>query len=57
MLQQVNTHKKAFKIREEFLAAHPNLNPVLRSKLLQATDDLDRINNLDDNKDNQTYTY
>jgi len=43
--------KKAFEIREEFLAAHPNLNPVLRSKLLQATDDLDRINNLDNSKD------
>lgn len=34
---------EAYQIREAFLAAHPNLNPVLKSKLLQATDDLDRV--------------
>ncbi|WP_394748661.1 M1 family metallopeptidase [Spongiimicrobium salis] len=40
------TSKTAFRMRETFLEQHPDLNPQLRMKLLQATDDLDRAQRL-----------
>ena len=41
------TSPEAAHILEGFLAADPNLNPVLLKKLLQASDDLRRVNVLD----------
>ncbi|MEP1094742.1 MAG: M1 family aminopeptidase [Cyclobacteriaceae bacterium] len=38
--------KEAHRIVEDFLAANPNLTPSLRNKLLQASDDLYRVRNL-----------
>ena len=43
---------EAYQIREAFLAAHPDLNPVLKSKLLQATDDLERVQLMRKNVEN-----
>ena len=37
------TSKEAYEILTRFLATHPDLNPQLRMKLLQSTDDLQRI--------------
>ena len=34
---------EAYTIRENYLKAHPDLNKVLKNKLLQATDDLERV--------------
>ncbi len=40
------TSEEAFTIREEFIRNNPNLNPALLKKLLQASDDLRRIQEL-----------
>ena len=37
------TSEEAYQIRETFLEANPDLNQVLKNKLYQATDDLDRL--------------
>ncbi len=38
--------KEAYQIVQTFLKGHPNLNPQLKLKILQATDDLYRVNRL-----------
>lgn len=38
--------EEAYQIREAFLENNPDLNPVLKNKLYQATDDLDRLHRM-----------
>ncbi|WMI64186.1 M1 family aminopeptidase [Aestuariibaculum sp. YM273] len=40
------TSPEAYKVLQEFLAENPNYSPVLKNKLLQATDPLYRVQNL-----------
>ena len=44
------TSKEAYDIRNDYLKNHPDLNPVLKKKLLQATDDLDRVHRIQNKK-------
>ena len=46
------TSKEAYDIREDYLKEHPDLNPVLKKKLLQATDNLDRFQEIQKKKNN-----
>ncbi|MCR8669031.1 M1 family aminopeptidase [Aestuariibaculum sp. M13] len=40
------TSPEAYQVLQQFLADNPNFSPVLKNKLLQATDPLYRVNNL-----------